>query len=144
MKINDRWKIPNSPKKNNFKYRSRRDYKAKNSTHKKNRLQGTTIGELNIASVIENQKSKKDNTSLEKKMDKQQKKNNLKVLSSNKKKQEENYFLSKTDKSIKKSILSQYQYYSDEDTSYHDDDYYDDDPSERDLIDKILEQQSGD
>ena len=46
---------------------------------------------------------------------------------------------------IKKSILSQYQYYSDEDTSYHDDDYYDEgDRSERDLIDKILEQQSGD
>jgi len=166
LTTNSRWqRDPDSPKRNSFKKgygrgtresnRERNFYKKKNYHLGRNKGRNTTnitgnnIGEFNLGLVLEKQKKKS-----KKKLDKKetsptsskkkspiQNNNNFKILSSKKDRKEDNCFKTTTDKNIRKSILSQYQYYSDEDVSYHDDDYYD--PRERDLIDKILEQQCG-
>lgn len=171
LPINSRWqRSPDSPKSNTFKkkyghrrreddrgtkergrnnYRNNNYHLGRNKGRNTTNITGKNIGEFNLGLVLEKQKKKS-----KKKLDKKetsptsskkkspiQNNNNFKILSSKKDRKEDNCFKTTTDKNIRKSILSQYQYYSDEDVSYHDDDYYD--PRERDLIDKILEQQCG-
>ena len=60
--------------------------------------------------------------------------------------QEETYFTlskSKDKKNLKKTILAQYAYVEEPEESEYNSEDYEDFPPERDLIDKILEQEMG-